>query len=529
MQPFLEASNDEFVRLPFMQRGTVEPREVPVFGMDERSMGADAAYRVVKDEINLDGNPVLNLAGFITTRMDPQCEKLIMENLPKNFVDHAEYPQTSVIESKCVLMLRRLFNAPEHSLAEEKQYSHLSSPAERVYGCSTVGSSEAIHLGALNMKWNWARHQPKGSIPHLDDQGELLGAFRKGKRNARPNLVFPEVSHVCWHKFCRYFDVEQRHVPIAKDRTVLDVEAAISMCDENTIGVVAVLGSTHTGEFDDVERLNDRLEILNKQNDWRIPIHVDGASGALIASLMYPQFKWDFRLKWVKSINVSGHKYGMVYPGIGWVLFRTGDDVHRGLVFEVDYLGAPELTLTLNFSKGASHILAQYYQFLRLGKEGYRTIFEECMRNAAFIESALRRWENDDRKKIFRVWSHVCEDNTPCLPVIVFSINEGAVNFDEATLVKKLRERGWILPASTLPLPSNEPHVTVIRIVVRETLSEKLTDILLWDIHTAMDDLQSLHAHLTKPDPKTGGPPTKIMSLVALLREGRARRTTHAC
>eukprot|EP01083_Nonionella_stella_P033968 92938_1 len=241
----------------------------------------------------------------------------------------------------------------------------------------------------------------------------------------------------------------------------------------------------------------------------------------LVSAFLFPENKWDFRLEWVKSINMSGHKYGLAYPGIGWVLFKTFEDIHKGLVFSVDYLGAPEITFTLNFSKGANNVLSQYYQFNRLGKSGYTTVFKECMINAAILEKALADWENADGSKMFKIFSKVCsktEDGEPIptLPCVVFSMHPGACEFNEVDLVTKLSTRGWILPACVLPLPDEEPSVTVIRIVVRETLSENLTHILLWDIHRSMTMLsEEFKGRPKAPTLQRLGSVTGIMPTIA--------------
>eukprot|EP01083_Nonionella_stella_P033967 92934_1 len=499
-QPFMAAKREEFIRLPYMAHdGADHERRVPMFKMPDEPLKPKAAYRLIKDEMNLDGNPVLNLASFVQTRMDPECDQLMMENLGKNFIDAAEYPQSTLIEERCVTMLRDVFNADKRSLAGETAEMDPSRPASKKYGMSTIGSSEAIHLAALNMRWMWQREQPD-RYPDILDDGDDLGRTRPGRAGIRPNLIFPDVAHVCWHKFCRYFDVEMRVVPISADRTCLDVAKAIELCDDRTIGVVAILGSTYTGEFDDVDLLNTKLDEVNSKNGWRIPIHVDAASGGLVSAFLFPAYRFDFRLKWVRSINMSGHKYGLAYPGIGWLVFNSTEDIHKGLVFEVDYLGEPELTLTLNFSKGASSVLSQYYQFLRLGKKGYTTVFKECMSTARFLERALREWKTTDGGHMFKIYSKCCTKVAKgrmqaTLPVVVFSLMN--CPFDESDLVMKLKERGWILPACALPLPEDDPEVTVVRIVVRETLSEKLSDILLWDIHRAVEALCTDYA--TRP------------------------------
>ena len=315
---------------------------VPKFELPEHAMPADAAYQICHDELNLDGNPALNLASFVTTWMEPEAERLIVESLNKNYVDQNEYPRTTVIQERCVNMLARLYHAPHD--------------AEAV-GTGTVGSSEAIMLAGLAAKWCWRRRRAAA-----------------GKPTDRPNLVMASTVQVVWEKFARYFDVEPRYVPVRADRTTLAPDEAIRFIDENTIAVVTILGSTYTGEYEPIAAIHDAVAEVNDRNGWEVPIHVDAASGGFVAPFLEPDLNWDFRLPLVKSINVSGHKYGLVYPGIGWVVWRDRADLPEDLIFHISYLGGDEATFNLNFSKGASQVIAQYYNFLRLGREGYRRI-----------------------------------------------------------------------------------------------------------------------------------------------------------
>ncbi|HMK97988.1 MAG TPA: glutamate decarboxylase, partial [Acidimicrobiales bacterium] len=330
---------------------------VPRYELPEHQMPAAAAYQIIHDELNLDGNPALNLASFVTTWMEPEAGQLMAESLGRNYIDADEYPQTTEIHNRCVNMLARLFNAPAESMA---------------VGCATVGSSEAIHLAGLALKWRWrARRQAEG------------------RPTGTPNIVMGANVQVCWEKFARYFEVEARYVPLAEDRSVIGVDEAMALVNENTIGVVGILGSTYTGEYEPISELNDAILALNARTGWGVALHVDGASGAFVAPFNTPELAWDFRLPAVRSINASGHKYGLVYPGVGWILWRTEEDLPSELIFHVNYLGGDQPTFNLNFSRGAGQVLAQYYNFLRLGREGYTEIMRALEATAAYLADAV--------------------------------------------------------------------------------------------------------------------------------------------
>ncbi|XBI92529.1 hypothetical protein VPH35_029568 [Triticum aestivum] len=313
---------------------------LPRFRMPEQSIPKDAAYQIINDELMLDGNPRLNLASFVTTWMEPECDKLIQDSVNKNYVDMDEYPVTTEFQNRCVNMIAHLFNAP---IGED----------ETAVGVGTVGSSEAIMLAGLAFKRKW--------------QNKMKA---EGKPHDKPNIVTGANVQVCWEKFARYFEVELKEVKLREGYYVMDPEKAVELVDENTICVAAILGSTLNGEFEDVKMLNDLLVAKNAETGWDTPIHVDAASGGFIAPFIYPELEWDFRLPLVKSINVSGHKYGLVYAGVGWVIWRNKEDLPDELIFHINYLGADQPTFTLNFSKGTTpcaSIIAQYYQLIRLG------------------------------------------------------------------------------------------------------------------------------------------------------------------
>lgn len=417
---------------------------VPKHKIPEKGMPANAAYQLVHDELNLDGNPSLNLASFVTTWMEPEAHKIIMANIHKNFIDHDEYPQTEVIHKRLVNMLAHLFNSPKECTS---------------VGAATIGSSEAIMLGLLAHKWTWKKRR-----------------LAEGKPCNKPNIIFGADVHVCWDKFARYFDVEPRIIPITTDCFTVTAEKAEQRIDENTICVGVILGTTFTGQSDPIKEINDLLVRIKKTKGWDIPIHVDGASGGFIAPFVHPELKWDFRLPQVKSINVSGHKYGLVYPGLGWIIFRDETDLPEELIFKVNYLGGEMPTFTLNFSRGSAIVLAQYYNFLRLGKEGYRRIMNNTLANARYL---AKRLANSGR--------FVMLNESQLLPIIALTLKETA-NFTVFDLSKKIRERGWIISAYTLP--PNAEHLAIMRIVIREHFSRDMAEMLFNDIINACKELE---------------------------------------
>jgi glutamate decarboxylase len=406
------------------------------FRMSENGMTEQSAYQIIHDELELDGNPSLNLASFVTTWMEPEAQKLIMENLRKNLVDQSEYPQTGRLQHRVIHMLASLFHAPED---------------QDVTGTATIGSSEAILLGLLAHKKQWQIKRKK-----------------RGLSSDSPNLVVGGDVHVVWEKFCRYFDVELRLVPLTEDRFVLDVAGALSLVDENTIAVGAVLGTTFTGQLDPVVELNEALEKHFQESGDFVPIHIDGASGGFLLPFLEPNLVWDFRLSHVRSINVSGHKFGLVFPGVGWLLFRDRSDLPDDLVFRVNYLGAEEETYTLNFSSNAAFVIAQYYNLLRLGKQGYGQILGNCLENARYFAGKLKE------SSLFTPI-----DAYPRLPVVAFSLSAPHAG-REMEISSELRKFGWIVPAYTLP--PNAQNFSVLRVVVREQVSKNMLDHLLEDL-----------------------------------------------
>lgn len=419
-------------------------RPIPKYRMPEEGTDAEVAYRLIHDELNMDGNPDLNLATFVTTWMEPQAQKLIMETLNKNFVDQDEYPQTGVIQERVVHMLAHLFHAPD---------------AKDAMGAATIGSSEAIMLGLLAHKWSWRKKREA-----------------EGKPATRPNMVVGADVHVVWEKFARYFDVEMRIVPMEPDRYILTAEEVEKRIDENTICVGAVMGTTFTGQLDPVREINAMLERLHKDKGWDVPIHVDGASGGFILPFLYPDFDWDFRLSHVRSINISGHKYGLVYPGVGWLILKNKTDLPEDLIFYVNYLGSEEATYTLNFSRGSAMVIAQYYNLLRLGMSGYRRVMGNCLKNAKHLASQLKRSPH------FQLLQEEVK-----LPILALKLQD-AGDISVYHLSARLRERGWIVPAYSMP--PNAEKVEVLRIVVRENFSRDMADMLFSDMQEAMKELQ---------------------------------------
>src|SRR4051794_548631 len=330
-------------------------KEVPTSEFPADGMPAVEAMRLVGEDLALEGDPARNLATFVTTWMEPEAQRLIAMNLHRNFIDHAEYPRTAEIEQRCIRMLADLFHAPG-----------------RTTGARTQGSSEAIMLGGLSLKWNWRKRRKA-----------------EGGSTESPNLVFGGDVHVVWEKFCRYFDVEPRIVPLQRDKYTIGPEDVEPHIDENTIGVAAVLGTTFTGHKDDIGGINDLLLRIKSERGLDVPLHVDGASGGFVWPFLYPDSKWDFSLEQVRSINVSGHKFGGVYPGIGWLIFREEADLAADLVFEENYLGKTDKTFTLNFSTGSAMVIAQYYNLVRYGRSGYTYLMQAMQANARALAEKL--------------------------------------------------------------------------------------------------------------------------------------------
>lgn len=391
---------------------------------------------------------MLNLASFVTTYMEDEAEKLMTEAFSKNFIDYEEYPKSAEIQNRCVSMIARLYNAPTHD------------DSEQAMGTSCIGSSEAIMLGTLAMKRRWQNKRKA-----------------EGKDWHNPNIVMNSAVQVCWEKAARYFDIEERYSFCTDSRYVIDPEEAISLIDENTIGICAILGTTYTGEYEDIKKINDLLVAKNID----VPIHVDAASGGFVVPFVNPSLEWDFRLERVVSINVSGHKYGLVYPGVGWVVWRSPEFLPKELVFNINYLGADQASFTLNFSKGASQVIGQYYQLIRLGKRGYRSIMMNLTRTSDYLAAQLKELG-------FLIMS---PGGGRSLPLVAFRINPDAGHhFDEFAIAHQLRERGWVVPAYTMAPHSDK--LKLMRVVVREDFSKNRCDSLVADIKLALSVLQEM-------------------------------------
>jgi glutamate decarboxylase len=399
-------------------------------------------YNAIHDELMLDGNSRQNLATFCTTWVEPETQQLMTESIDKNMIDKDEYPQTAEIERRAVHMIADLWNA---------------SKSENPIGCSTTGSSEAAMLGGLALKWAWRKRR----------QAE-------GKSIDKPNLVTGPVQ-ICWHKFCRYWDIELREIPMEGDRLIMTPEEVLKRVDENTIGVVPTLGVTFTGQYEPVKDVSDALDRLQCEKGLDIPMHIDAASGGFLAPFVEPDLEWDFRLPRVKSINGSGHKFGMAPLGVGWALWRDTAYLDEDLIFNVNYLGGNMPTFALNFSRPGGPIISQYYTFLRLGREGYRKIQQECYDTARFLAQAIERMD------IFTV-IYAGEGG---IPAVTWRLKNNAdVGFTVYDLADRLRSRGWLVPAYSMP--ANRTDLIIQRIIVRQGFSRDLAALLLDEIRRSI-------------------------------------------
>ncbi len=434
--------------LPTIQ---VDDAEMPIDRLGDIGVGTEAAYEVITSELLLDGQARLNLATFVTTWMPALGARLMADTADKNMIDKDEYPQTAEIEARCVNILADLWNAPEHTTAT---------------GCSTTGSSEAAMLCGMAMKWRWRERMQKA-----------------GKAADKPNLVMGANVQVCWEKFCRYWEVEPRLVPMEGETFHLTADRALAHCDENTIGVVAILGSTFDGSYEPVKEIADALDQLESEKGIHIPVHVDGASGGFVAPFLAPDLEWDFRLKRVQSINASGHKYGLVYPGVGWAIWRDEKALPRDLVFNVNYLGGNMPTFALNFSRPGSEVVAQYFMFMSLGREGYTSMMQTLQKIALHISHTVAEMGP------YRLISDGSE-----LPVFAFATNPEVKNYTVFDVSDRLRERGWLVPAYSFP--ENRQDLSVLRVVVRAGMHKEMADELLEALADKTRRLESLSAPL---------------------------------
>lgn len=450
----MSKSEDELTINPMFSRPG-ESQRLPKYKLAQNDMLPETAYQVIHDEAMLDGNARLNLATFVGTWMDPQAQKLYAETVDKNMIDKDEYPATAQIEERCWRILADLWNAPD---------------PERTIGTSTIGSSEASMLGGLAMKRRW-QHARKAA----------------GKSTERPNLVMTSAVQVCWEKFANYWDVEARYVPITEEHKTLDGHDLEKYVDENTIGVVAVMGVTYTGMYEPVEQIAAALDRIQESTGLDIPIHVDGA---FVAPFLQPETVWDFRLPRVVSINTSGHKYGLVFPGVGWVVWRDQDFLPEDLVFKVSYLGGEMPTFALNFSRPGAQVLLQYYNFLRLGRDGFTDVQASNRAVAQYLAQQIEAME------AFELWNDGAD-----IPVFAWRLKAGHTqNWDLYDLSDQLRQRGWLVPAYPMPDDLTDlTDLTVQRIVVRNGMSMDLADRLLDAIRSSVQFPDSLSAPIPRP------------------------------
>ncbi|THD00189.1 hypothetical protein EYZ11_000380 [Aspergillus tanneri] len=438
---------------PYVYATRFAAEELPEHEMAEKEMPAQVVKRMIKDELSLDGNPLLNLASFVTTYMEDEVQELMTDAMSKNFIDFEQYPQTAHIQSRCVNMIAGLLHAPTTN-------SEDNDNEQDAIGTSTVGSSEAIMLGMLAMKKRW-QSQRKA----------------QGKDSTRPNIVMNSAVQVCWEKAARYFDVEEKYVYCTDTRYVIDPQMAVDLVDENTIGICAILGTTYTGQYEDVKGINDLL----KERNIDCPIHVDAASGGFVAPFVNPELVWDFQLEKVVSINISGHKYGLVYPGVGWVFWRAPEYLPKELIFNINYLGADQASFTLNFSKGAAQVIGQYYQLLRLGRNGYRNIMMNLTHTAGYLAEELERLG----------FIIISESGGKGLPLVAFRLPPDETRlFDEFALAHSLRQRGWVIPAYTMAPHSNQ--LKMMRVVLREDFSMHRCNLLVEDFKMALQKLEAM-------------------------------------
>jgi glutamate decarboxylase len=421
--------------------------EIPATKIAQEPIHPELAYQLISDELLDEGNARQNLATFCQTFMEPHAVKLMSETLEKNAIDKSEYPQTADLENRCVNIMANLWNVPQEN---------------DFIGTSTVGSSEACMLGGMAMKFRWRKNAEKRGLDI----------------NARkPNLVISSAFQVCWEKFCVYWDIEMRQVPVDEQHMSINTNLVLDYVDEYTIGVVGIMGLTYTGKYDDIKKLDEIVEEYNKTTEFKIPIHVDGASGGMFAPFVFPEIEWDFRLKNVVSINTSGHKYGLVYPGVGWIVWKDKEYLPKELTFEVSYLGGSLPTIAINFSRSASHIIGQYYNFLCFGFIGYKRIHERTREVAKYIAREI------EKMGIFKIYND--GDN---IPIVCWKLKENApVEWSLYDLADRFRMNGWQVPA--YPLPKDMEDVIVQRVVIRHDLRMEMGELLIKDMKRSIEEL----------------------------------------
>lgn len=433
--------------------GTVAADEgMPVDHFSKKPVAPQVAAEMIREYLSTEGNAHQNLCTFVQTYMEPEAVELMSETLEKNAIDKDEYPMTADLENRCVAMLGNLWHAEQ---------------AEEPMGTSTVGSSEACMLGGLAMLFRWKELARAAGI-------DVYSA-------TRPNLVISSGYQVCWEKFCRYWDVEMRLVPMDEKHLSLSLDTVMDYVDDHTIGIVAILGITYTGRYDDVAGLDKLLEKYNKTAEVPVRIHVDAASGGMVAPFIEPDLKWDFRLPNVWSISTSGHKYGLVYPGIGWVLWRSKEALPEDLIFWVSYLGGEEATMAINFSRSASQIVAQYYVFMRNGMEGYHEIHQRTMDVAHYLVGEIKD------TGLFEMLEEATE-----IPILCWRLKDGVDRpWTLYDLDDRLRMHGWQIPA--YPLPADMEDVVCQRIVCRADLSMAMAIKFVADMKAEIEHLDKAH------------------------------------
>ncbi|GAA5931001.1 uncharacterized protein JCM15063_002518 [Sporobolomyces koalae] len=442
--------------------GTVIKR----FEMNEEEMEPRVAARFVADELLMDGNPSLNLASFVTTYMEPEAEKLMVDNMSKNMIDHEEYPAMGELESRCVNHLARLFNAP------------LEDENSEALGVSTIGSSEAIMLAVLAAKRRWKNARKAA-----------------GKDFSNPNLVMSAAVHCVWEKACNYFEIEPKYWYCSKGKYVIDPQEAVDLVDENTILLGLILGTTFTGSYEDVEKCSELLEEKSKKEGIDCYIHVDGASGAFVAPFVSPELKWDFRLPRSQSHRPDAPAFP--FSRVGWAIWRNKDFLPEDLIFTVDYLGAAQKTFTLNFSKSGVQVVGQYYQFLRLGKAGYRAIMDNLTNTAAWLAQEVAKVGGGD---LFEIMS---AERKKGLPLVAWRISKENVGYDEFAIAGHLRQRGWIVPAYRMAPKVHE--LKLLRVVVREDFSRSRAQVFIRDLKEAIHYLENAPAEVQRHMSEGGG------------------------
>ncbi|KAI9721788.1 MAG: hypothetical protein M1812_002123 [Candelaria pacifica] len=448
-------------------------QELSKFKIPQQGAPADSVHQMLKDELDLDGRPNLNLASFVGTYMETHAEQLMIENLSKNMSDADEYPAMMAMHARCISIIAHLWGVQK---------------GETAVGSATTGSSEAIHLGGLAMKRRWQEKR----------QAE-------GKDTAKPNIIMGANAQVALEKFARYFEVESRILPVnEKSHYRLDPDLVKENIDENTIGVFVILGSTYTGHYEPVEEISKVLDEYEKSTGNDIPIHVDAASGGFIAPFTHAKVggpKWNFELPRVKSINTSGHKFGLVYAGVGWIIWRDESYLPKHLIFELHYLGGTEESYTLNFSRPGAQVIAQYFNLVHLGFEGFRAIMENALANARLLSKTLeatgwyvcvsdihrKRGEfqfNGTKEAVYGKDDETSADYNAGLPVVAFRFSDDFKkefpHVKQQSISTLLRARQYIIP--NYPLPPNEEKTEILRIVVRESMSLDLLDRLISDI-----------------------------------------------